>query len=226
MPCNPTLTTLETRAYKYQHTAHSKSPMATAPIRPRAFAAWLTEVTDTAPAPPDARRHALCLFGHAKTLFTRWCPAVLCPEFCTRQTLDTYTPDVWQRVEDNTQLLVFRNCTVADVWRDRKDIERALRDVHLVFLFENQVRDTKSPQPFLARSVGMRGDGSIFLCVTSEELASASDEGAGGAAAPADQPPMVEVLASKKRCFDQTLALIALGIKAETARELVKLCAK
>jgi hypothetical protein len=37
---------------------------------------------------------------------------------------------------------------------------------------------------------------------------------------------MVEVLASKKRCYDQTLALAALGIGLETARALVDACNK
>jgi hypothetical protein len=200
--------------------------MATAPVRPQAYATWLSEVTATTPAMPDARRHALCLFGHAKTLFSRWCPAVLCQEFCRRQTFDTYGSDVWQRVDECTQLLIFRNCTVADVWRDRKLIESALTDVHIVFLFENDVKGTQSPQPFLARSVGMRSDQSIFLCVSTADLKAARDEGAGSEAAPAQQPPMVEVLASKKRCFDQTLALVALGIGADTARALVDACNK
>ena len=208
-------------------TAHTvKDQMATAPVRPRAYATWLTEVTAITPALPDAGRHALCLFGPAKMLFTRWSPAVLCPEFCRRQTFDAYDPDVWQRVGDSTQLIVFRNCTVADVWRDRKVIESALQDVHIVFLFENEVKGSQSPQPFLATSVGMRSDNSIFLCVTPQDLKAARDEGAGSDAAPADQPQMVEVLASKKRCFDQTRALTALGIGAETARKLVDACDK
>jgi len=198
--------------------------MATAPLRPRAYAAWLNEVTDTAPAPPDARRHALCLFGPAKMLFTRWCPAVLCPEFCRRQTFDAFDPDVWRRVDDNTQLVVFRNCTVGDVWRERKAIENVLRETHMVFLFDNEVKDTKSPQPFLATSVGMKSDTSPFLCVTGADIQTARDEGAGSEAAPAQQPMMVEVLASKKRCYDQTLALAALGIGLETARALVDAC--
>jgi hypothetical protein len=200
--------------------------MATAPIRPRAYATWLAEVTATTPALPGARRHALCLFGSAKTLFARWCPAILCPEFCRRQSFDTFEPDVWHRVDDSSQLLVFRNCTVADVWRDRKVIESALQTVHMVFLFENEVKGTQSPQPFLARSVGMRSDQSVFLCVSAADLKAAREEGAGSEAAPAQQPMMVEVLASKKRCYDQTLALVALGIGADTARALVDACNK
>lgn len=200
--------------------------MATAPVRPRAYATWLTEVTDTAPALPDARRHALCLFGPAKTLFTRWSPAVLCPEFCRRQTFDAFDANVWDRVDECTQLLVFRNCTVADVWRERKVIESALQDVHMVFLFENEVKGTQSPQPFLATSVGMRNDNSIFLCVTPQDMKAARDEGTGSDAAPVEQRQMVEVLASKKRCFDQTLALAALGIGLETARKLAEACDK
>jgi hypothetical protein len=117
---------------------------------------------------------------------------------------------------------VFRNCTVADVWRERKMIESALQDVHMVFLFENEVKDTKSPQPFLATSVGMKSDTSPFLCVSAADLKAALDEGAGSDAAP--QPLMVEVLASKKRIFEQVQALAALGICAETARKLVSAC--
>jgi hypothetical protein len=157
-------------------------------------------------------------------LFTRWCPAVLCPEFCRRQTFDAFDPDVWRRVDDNTQLVVFRNCTVGDVWRERKAIENVLRETHMVFLFDNEVKDTKSPQPFLATSVGMKSDTSPFLCVTGADIQTARDEGAGSEAAPAQQPMMVEVLASKKRCYDQTLALAALGIGLETARALVDAC--
>ena len=226
VPFKTTLTTLDARAYKCQHRTHSKRPMATAPVRPRAYATWLAEVTDTSPALPDARRHALCLFGPAKSLFSRWCPAVLCPEFCRRQTFDAYDSEVWQRVDECTQLLVFRNSNVADVWRDRKVIESALQDVHMVFLFENEVKGTQSPQPFLATSVGMRSDSSIFMCVIPQDLKAARDEGAGSDAAPAQQPQMVEVLASKKRCFDETRALTALGIEAETARKLVNACDK
>ena len=37
--------------------------MATAPIRPKAYANWLTEVTATTPALADARRHALGFGG-------------------------------------------------------------------------------------------------------------------------------------------------------------------
>ena len=105
-------------------------------------------------------------------------------------------------------------------------IESALHDVHMVFLFENEVKDTKSPQPFLATSVGMRNDQSIFLCVSAADLKAARDEGAGSEAAPAEQPPMVEVLASKKRRLDQVQTLAALGIGAETARQLVSACDK
>ncbi len=96
----------------------------------------------------------------------------------------------------------------------------------MVFLFETAVRDTQSPQPFLATSVGMRSADSIFLCVTPQDLKAARGEGAGSDAAPAEQPQMVEILASKKRCFDHAQALAAMGIGAETARKLVDACNK
>ena len=70
----------------------------------------------------------------------------------------------------------------------------------------------------------MKSDTSPFLCVTGADIQTARDEGAGSEAAPAQQPMMVEVLASKKRCYDQTLALAALGIGLETARALVDAC--
>jgi hypothetical protein len=57
-------------------------------------------------------------------------------------------------------------------------------------------------------------------------MKAARDEGAGSDAAPAEQRQMVEVLASKKRCFDETKALTALGIGAVTARQLVDACNK
>ncbi len=72
----------------------------------------------------------------------------------------------------------------------------------------------------------MRNDNSIFLCVTPQDMKAARDEGAGSDAAHAEQRQMVEVLASKKRCFDETKALTALGIGLETARKLVNACNK
>jgi hypothetical protein len=157
--------------------------MATAPIRPRAFANWLTEVTATAPAPPDARRHALALFGQATELFTRWCPAVLAPELCNRQTFTRYDESVFESIAFSTHLVVVRDCDVTAVWRDRKAIEEALREVHVVLLFPEVVPKTSTRSWFLAQQVGMTPEGSIFYCVDAMDLYKRAERAD-------DQPPM------------------------------------
>ena len=144
--------------------------MATAPVRPKAYANWLTEVTATTPAPADATRHALALFGQAAQLFTRWCPTILAPELCNRQTFTQYDESIWQSVAASTHLVVVRDCDVSSVWKDRTAIESALRDVHIVLLFPEQVPKTSTRSWFLADRVGMTAEGSFFSCVDSMEL--------------------------------------------------------
>lgn len=123
---------LELLLYTCVSRTSCKNAMATAPIRPKAYANWLTEVTATTPAPADARRHALCLFGQAAQLFTRWCPTVLAPELCNRQTFTQYDESVFESIAASTHLVVVRDCDVPAVWRDRSAIEDALRDVQVV----------------------------------------------------------------------------------------------
>ena len=144
--------------------------MATAPVRPKAYANWLTEVTATTPAPADARRHALALFGQAAQLFLRWCPTVLAPELCNRQTFTQYDQAIWQSVAASTHLVVVRDCDVAAVWKDRNAIEEALRDVHVVLLFSEVQQKTGTRSWFLADRVGMTAEGSIFSCVDAMDL--------------------------------------------------------
>ena len=144
--------------------------MATAPVRPKAYANWLAEVTATTPAPADARRHALALFGQAGQLFTRWCPTVLAPELCNRQTFTQYDESIWQSVAASTHLVVVRDCDVAAVWKDRKAIEDALRGVHVVLLFPEVQPKTGTRSWFIADRVGMTAEGSIFRSVDAMEL--------------------------------------------------------
>ena len=157
--------------------------MATAPIRPKAFANWLTEVTATTPAPADAPRHALCLFEQAGQLFTRWCPAVLAPELCNRQTFTQYDETVFESIADSTHLVVVRECDVSAVWRDRNAIEEALREVHVVLLFPEVQPRTSTRSWFLAEKVGMTAEGSIFACVDARDLYKRSERAE-------DQPQM------------------------------------
>ena len=156
--------------------------MATAPIRPKAYANWLTEVTATTPAPADARRHALCLFGQAAQLFTRWCPTVLAPELCNRQTFTQYDESVFESIAASTHLVVVRDCDVPAVWRNRNAIEDALRDVHVVLLFPELQPRTNTRCWFLADRVGMTAAGSIFSCVDAMDLYKREER--------VDQPPM------------------------------------
>ena len=142
----------------------------------------LTEVTATTPAPADARRHALCLFGQAAQLFTRWCPTVLPPELCNRQTFMQYDETVLESIAASTHLVVVRDCDVSAVWRDRKAIEDALRDVHIVLLFPELQPRTNTRCWFLADRVGMTAAGSIFSCVDAMDLYKREER--------VDQPPM------------------------------------
>ena len=125
--------------------------MVTAPVRPRAYSAWLAEVTATGPAPADGRRHALCLFGGAAMLFTRWTPAILAPELCNRQTFSEYSTDIWGQIADSTHLVVVRDCDVAAVWKDRNAIEDALRDVHVILIFREEAPRTPAHALFFPR---------------------------------------------------------------------------
>ena len=184
--------------------------MATAPVRPRAYASWLKQVTDTSPAPPDASRSALALFGVSQSLFSRWCPSVLSPELCRRQTFDSFTPDIWDRLDECTQLVLIRNCLVADVWRDRTALLKALETVHIVLFFDTLRAET--PPDFLAGHVGMTAEGSGFLCVFPSDMRRAKDEGVGGDAAPAAQPHMM---------LDEVEASSRSSSVARDARELV-----
>ena len=156
--------------------------MATAPIRPKAYANWLTQVTATTPAPADTRHHALCLFGQAAQLFTRWCPTVLAPELCNRQTFTQYDETVLESIAASTHLVVVRDCDVSAVWRDRNAIEEALRDVYIVFLFPELQPRTNTRCWFLAERIGMTAAGSIFSCVDAMDLYKSEER--------VDQPPM------------------------------------
>ena len=202
--------------------------MATAPVRPRAFASWLKQVTDTCPAPPDASRSALALFGASQSLFSRWCPSVLSPELCRRQTFDAYTQDVWDRVDECTQLVLIRNCLVADVWRDRKALLKALETVHIVLIFDTLRAET--PPDFLAGHVGMTAEGSGFLCVFPSDMRRAKDEGAGGDGAPAAQPHMMldEVQASSRSSAAARDAreLVSRGVAPDVAWRIASACAR
>jgi hypothetical protein len=66
----PPWVALELLLYTCISRTSCKNAMATAPIRPKAYANWLTEVTATTPAPADARRHALSLWPGCAALHT------------------------------------------------------------------------------------------------------------------------------------------------------------
>ena len=63
---------------------------------------------------------------------------MLAPELCNRQTVMQYDETVLESIAASTHHLVVRDCDVSAVWRDRKAIEDALRDFHIVFLFPEQ----------------------------------------------------------------------------------------
>lgn len=70
----------------------------------------------------------------------------------------------------STHLVVVRDCDVSSVWKDRTAIENALRDVHIVFLFPEQMPKTGTRSWFVADRVGMTAEASFFSCVDAMEL--------------------------------------------------------
>ena len=107
---------------------------------------------------------------------------MLAPELCNRQTFTQYDESVFDSIAASTHLVVVRDCDVPAVWRDRKAIEDALREVHIVFLFPEQQARTNTRCWFLADRVGMTAAGSIFSCVDAMDLYTREER--------VDQPPM------------------------------------
>ena len=161
-------------------------------------------------------RQALCLFGTTRKWMTTECPKIVSKELAEWQEFDTYDETAWSRLADTTQIVVFRNVMVNDVWATRESIARALLDVHVVFLMGRTAADMQT-QTFIAEALGMSAADSPFLCVRPADVARAANE----AAAFAEQQP--EMLRPSPYAYVEASAaaareteLLAKGVRPDT----------
>jgi hypothetical protein len=152
---------------------------------------------------------------------TTECPKIVSKELAEWQEFDSYDETAWIRLADTTQIVVFRNVMVNDVWSTRERIARALLDVHIVFLMGRTATDMQT-QTFIAEALGMSAADSPFLCVRPADVVSAANE----AAAFAEQPP--EMLRPSPYAYVEASAaaareteLLAKGVRPETLLRLV-----
>ena len=125
------------------------------PIRPAPWVSWVHEAESSDVSPPGVLRHACVLIGGTTTLYTRQLPGTLRPPLCRLQELPIYsTADSFGEVADDTQLVVFKNCAVSDVWRDRDIIRKQLDNFHILFLC-NDPRADDGQSARLVRHLGM-----------------------------------------------------------------------
>ena len=146
------------------------------PIRPAPWVAWVAEAESSDVSPPNVLRHALVLVGGATTLYSRQMPCTLRAPLCRLQELPLYAgADSFGEVAQDTQLVVFKSCSISDVWRDRDVIRAQLDEVNIVFLCADpRADDGQSAR--LARRLGM--DASTvrpFYLVTNRDLKEAAE---------------------------------------------------
>ena len=146
------------------------------PIRPAPWVAWVAEAESSDVSPPNVLRHALVLVGGATTLYSRQMPCTLRAPLCRLQELPLYAgADSFGEVAQDTQLVVFKSCSISDVWRDRDVIRAQLDEMNIVFLCADpRADDGQSAR--LARRLGM--DASTvrpFYLVTIRDLKEAAE---------------------------------------------------
>ena len=148
------------------------------PIRPAPWVSWVHEAESSDVSPPGVLRHACVLIGGTTTLYTRQLPGTLRPPLCRLQELPIYsTADSFGEVADDTQLVVFKNCAVSDIWRDRDIIRRQLDHYHILFLC-NDPRADDGQSARLARHLGMdQSTVRPFYVVTKRDMEDAAAKG-------------------------------------------------
>jgi hypothetical protein len=158
---------------------------------------------------------------------TTECPQIVSKDLAEWQEFDAYDDTAWSRLADTTQIVVFRNVMVNDVWSTRESITRALLDVHIVFLMGRSATDMHS-QTFIAEALGMSAANSPFLCVRPADVVRAANEAAAFAEqqpemlrpspyAYEDDPVLVEASAAAARETE----LLAKGVRPDTLLQLV-----
>jgi hypothetical protein len=192
-------------------------------VIPPVFAAWLRSATSTDPAPRDARgRQALCLFGITQKWMTTACPKIVSKELAEWQEFDAYDETAWSRVADTTQIVVFRNVMVNDVWATRESIARALLDFHVVFLMGRTAADMQT-QTFIAEALGMSAADSPFLCVRPVDVVRAANEDA--AFTDQQQPEMIRTspytYVEASAAAARETGLLNRGVRADTLLRIV-----
>jgi hypothetical protein len=164
------------------------------PIRPAPWVAWVAESESSDVSPPGVLRHALVLVGGATTLYTRQMPCTLRAPLCRLQELPLYAgADSFGEVAPDTQLVVFKSCSVSDVWRDRDVIRKHLDALNIVFLCSDpRADDGQSTR--LARRLGMDQSGMRpFYVVTRRDMEEAAERDER------EEEPVAEVEASDSR---------------------------
>jgi hypothetical protein len=118
------------------------------------------------------------LIGGTATLYTRQLPGTLRAPLCRLQELPLYAgADSFGEVAEDTQLLVFKSCSVSDVWRDRDLIRRQLDLYHVLFLC-NDPRADDGQSAHLARHLGMdQNTVRPFYLVTKRDMEDAAAKG-------------------------------------------------
>jgi hypothetical protein len=104
-------------------------------------------------------------------------PTTLRAPLCIVQEIPLYSCAAsFAEVNEDTQLLVFKSCSITDVWRDREVIRKQLDHMNVVFLCtDRRVDDGQSAQ--LARRLGMVESGvRPFYVVSSRDMEEAADE--------------------------------------------------
>ena len=171
---------------------------------PPALVSWLGRLVSTAPAPPNAPRQALCLFGSAQRYATIERPNNLSEELAQWQYFDTYDDTLWSRIAATTQIVLVKNAYVEELWRSKERIRAGLRDVHTIFMIGPPIE--ANMQVFVADTLGMSGADSPFLCIRPGDAAAAARETAGrNAAAPQLE---VDLPVSLKRARDEPLSIV------------------
>ncbi len=146
------------------------------PIRPAPWVSWVSEAEALDVSPPGVLRHALVLVGGATTLYTRQMPCTLRAPLCRLQELPLYADaSSFGEVADDTQLVVFKNCSISDVWRDRDVIRARLDEMNIVFLCADP-RSDDGQAARLARRLGMDASTARpFYLVTNRDLQEAAE---------------------------------------------------
>ena len=165
------------------------------PIRPAPWVSWVAESESLDVSPPGILRHALVLIGGATSLHTRQMPCTLRAPFCIVQEIPLYSSAAsFAEVNEDTQLVVFKSCSITDVWRDREVVRKHLDMLNIVFLCgDPRADDGQSAR--LARRLGLDQSGvRPFYVVSNRDMEEAADQRESAAVVEASERGRLAVL--------------------------------